>query len=229
MQAGPRATGLRAMLFVCVAATGMAAVEPATAEPSRSGRVEFEVLRGGRPFGTQSAVVTQRHGELIADTNADLRADLGPLNVFRYSQSCREVWRNGRLADLSCRTRRNGRDTRLTARAQAGSLQFTNARGTNVLPAETWPTTWWTRPQLGARTLLNTDTGRPMNVRVSRIGREPIDIAGETLMAEHIRVAGTLTLDLWYAENGSWIGAAFEINGQQITYRLISPHRQGPA
>lgn len=225
-----RALALRAILCACLAALlEIAGVQFAHAEPSRAGRVEFEVLRGGRPFGTQRVVVTDRNGELIAQSNADLRANVGPLNVFRYSQTCREAWRDGRLTQLNCTTRKGGRDFRLTARAEGQSLQITGPGGGDSLPAEAWPTSWWTRPQLGTRTLLNTDTGEPIEVRVSRVGRENIVVAGEMISAERIRVRGTLTLDLWYAENGAWVSAAFVISGQRITYRLLSPHHEGPA
>jgi len=201
----------------------------AAAEPARAGRVEFEVLRGGQPFGRQGVTVTESDGALVAQTSADLRAQLGPITVFHYTQRCREVWRAGVLTDLRCTTLKNGHTQNVSGAADGSGLRVTGAGGAFAMPAETWPTTWWTRPRIGSHVLINTETGQRLPVRVTQMGRETIDVGNERVAADHIRVAGTVTLDLWYDERGSWVSSAFTASGQHITYRLLSPRASGPA
>ena len=36
--------------------------------------------------------------------------------------------------------------------------------------------------------------------------------------ATRIRMAGSLTVDLWYGPDGEWVKCAFEARGETITY-----------
>lgn len=219
----------RAAIFVCAMLCAPGVTSLAAADPARAGRVEFQVLRGGQPFGRQGVVVSESGGNLIAETSADLRAQLGPVTVFHYRQNCREVWRAGQLTDLRCTTLKNGRTQAVTGAATGDGLRVNGAGGAIALPAETWPTTWWTRPRLGSHVLINTETGRRLPVQVTQIGRETVTVGAERIAADHIRVLGSVTLDLWYDDRGSWVSSEFTASGQHITYRLLSPRAGGPA
>src|SRR5262249_11911533 len=98
---------------LCVFAFALVAISclviaPASAASS-PGRVEFEVLRNGQPFGRQGVTVTESGGQLIAQTSAALHAGLGPVTLFSYTQRCSETWRAGALTNLRRATRQNGR------------------------------------------------------------------------------------------------------------------------
>ncbi|MEP7209394.1 MAG: DUF6134 family protein [Alphaproteobacteria bacterium] len=202
---------------------------PATAAPASPGRVEFEVLRNGLPFGKQSVVVSEANGELVAESQADLKADFGPITVFHYQQTCRETWGNSGLADLSCSTNKNGQKTKVEGTREAGSLQVSAGKKQIDFPLGSLPSAWWTKPPVANYDMINTETGQRMPVRVTRIGRETIDTGKGRVEAEHIRVSGTLTVDLWYDDAGHWVSCAFSMSGQKMTYRLLTPIAEGPA
>lgn len=212
-----------AALFALLIAT------PAAAAPSAPGRLEFEVLRNGAPFGRHTVIVSQREGGFDVRSQVALRVGAGPLTLFRYEQTCEESWRAGALTQLNCSTLKEGRRTQVRAQAATDTLRVTGARGEAALPASAWPTSWWTKPPVGATALLNTETGANAPMRVTRIGRETIDIGGQSVSAERIRVQGSLTADLWYDGSGRWVGCAFTARGQRVTYRLISPLASAPA
>jgi hypothetical protein len=183
----------------------------------------------GRPFGRQSVVVTAQDGGLDVRTDAALRASLGPLTLFSYTQDCTVTWRGGALTGLRCETRQNGRTKSVEGDLAAGMLRMRGITGSVAFSPATLPTSWWTRPPLSTREMINTETGARLPVRVALIGREIIVANGERMQADHIRVIGTLSVDLWYDAQGHWVSCAFVAQGQHMTYRLMTPPSAGPS
>lgn len=219
---------LMTRFLVCAAlALGLAHSGPAFAEPTSPGRIEFEVLRNGQPFGRQAVVVRRAGGGFIAETSAELEARVGPVRLFSYEHRCREAWSNGRLQELSCSTSKNGRRSAVAGAAGDEGF-FVLQPQAAVFATDVMPTSWWRRPPLSTREMLNTETGESLPVRVFVVGRERITIGGRAIMAERIRVQGTHTLDLWYDEAGRWVNSAFTIDGQSMTYRLLTPPSDAP-
>jgi hypothetical protein len=222
--------GARLSVLAALMMASAALASSALAEPSKGGRVVFEVLRGKEHFGQQSVTVTPVEGGFSVQTAADLRASLGPVTLFHYKQECLETWRGVQLAGLTCTTLRDGKKIKVDAAPAEGALKVTGAKkGPATFPVGTGPSTWWTKPKLGAYDMINTETGERMPVKVTSIGRETIDTGSSKITAEHIRVASTLSVDLWYDEAGHWVSCAFSASGQNMTYRLLTPAADGPA
>jgi hypothetical protein len=151
------------------------------------------------------------------------------MTVYRLEQTCTEVWTDGALSGLSCTTLKDGRRTRVRAEQRDGRLRVSGAGGEHWFPLSAMPASWWTRPPSEAVTMIDTQTGAPMRVRVTHMGRETIEAGGHRIEAERIRVQGALTVDLWYDDQGRWVGCAFTARGQNIRYRLASPLSGLPA
>jgi len=225
----PRNPNLRGAFAFAVLAAVATFAPSAAARPTSPGHIEFDVFRNGQPFGRQSVVVHESGGRLIAHTSADLQANLGPLRVFTYTQRCREAWRDGRLAELNCSTTKNGRRTAVTGATSTNGFNVRNSRGALSFAGDVLPTSWWSRPPLSTREMLNTETGQRLPVRVMLVGRETIEVGGQRIAADRIRVQSTLTVDLWYDDEGRWVNSAFTIDDQLITYRLVSAPSAGPS
>lgn len=217
---------LLAAAFALVFALAISEVAHAA---SAAGRLEFEILRGGRPFGRQGVTVSVRDGALHAETSADLQARLGPISLFSYTQRCSESWRNGALVALQCLTRQNGHSKNVEGALNAGALRVSGTQGLVAFGPGTLPTSWWTRPPLSTREMINTETGARLPVRVTLVGRETIVANGTRIQADHIRVQGTLAVDLWYDEAGHWVSCAFTAGDEHMTYRLLTRPADGPA
>jgi len=207
----------------------MALMPSPAAAGTSTGRVEFELYRSGHVFGRQSVTVSERGGALVAEINAALHAGLGPVTLFSYTQQCRETWRGGALASLSCSTRKNGRNMNVSGAAANGVISISGISARTDFPLSTLPTSWWTRPPLSTREMINSETGERLPVRVSLVGRETIVTNGVRMSTDRIRVQGTVSVDLWYDDAGHWVGCAFTAQGQHITYRLLSAPADGPA
>lgn len=221
---------LRELRGIMAAGLALAACAPAVAAPAAAGRVEFEVLREGQHFGKQGVTVSHVNGDLVAESSADLKAGLGPLTMFHYTQQCRETWRGGALVGLKCSTLKDGKKHPVEAAVGVSGLQVSGPKGRAEFPAAALPTAWWTRPPVGTYEMINTETGEKLPVVVSRVGRETIDAGnGVKIDADHVRVAGTLTVDLWYDDAGHWVSCAFKASGQRMTYRLLTSPSEAPS
>ncbi|GAM99312.1 hypothetical protein U91I_02960 [alpha proteobacterium U9-1i] len=77
--------------------------------------------------------------------------------------------------------------------------------------------------------MIDAETGARMPISVTRVGRETRNVGGASIQTDHIRVRGTLTVDLWYDLSGRWVGCAFTVRGQRIEYRLTTPLTAAPA
>lgn len=215
------------------AASAACLAAPALAEPKSPGRIEFEVFHDGQPFGRQAVSVTKVDGKLIAESSADLKAKIGPVTIFTYAQTCRETWSGDRLAGLSCSTTKGGKKIAVEGKPEGGAIHVastgkrTSAKA--AFPIDAIPTAWWSKPKLGKYDMINVETGEALPVVVMLVGRETRDIGGKKIEADHIRVSGTLTVDLWYDDAGRWIDCAFKASGQKMTYRLVTPIHEAPA
>lgn len=201
----------------------------ALASPTSPGRVEFDVLRNGQPFGRHTVTVTETAGGFVARSNVALRVAAGPVTVFRYEHACVETWRASALTALDCDTLKGGRRLSVNATQTSGGLLVSGEDGESVMPATARPTSWWLRPPTDTGFMLDTETGARMPLRVTHMGREPVRVGEQTIDAERFRVRGDVTVDLWYDQQGRWVGCAFTTRGQNIEYRLTSPRSAGPA
>lgn len=218
--------------FGLLAAFAWLGAMPALAAPSSTGRLEFEVTRNGAPFGSHIIVVTDGEEGFQVSSNVNLRVRLGPITAFRLEQTCSETWRGGALLALRCSTLKDGRRVEITGAREDGALTVRIGRSPGEIERfahDAIPTSWWTKPPVGIDSMLNTETGKPMPVRITRMGREQIEVGGRTIETERLRVVGTLTMDLWYDSEGRWVGCAFTARGQHVEYRLASPLSSAPA
>lgn len=185
-------------------------------------RLEFEVTRNGQPFGRHVITVSGAGDALRSQSSVSLRAGVGPVTVFRYEQTCAETWSGARLTALECSTLKDGRRLQVSGSVRGGQLVVAGANGDQAFPAEALPTSWWRRPPSNITSMLDTETGAPMPVRVTNYGWESIDVGGRSIRAERIRVQGAIAVDLWYDDRGRWVSCRFTARGQTIQYQLAN-------
>jgi len=192
--------------------------------PRDGEEIIFDVYRnGGSHFGTHTVRFNTDGDDLIAEISIRLRAGFGPLTVFRYEHDASERWREGDLVAKRSRTLKDGDTYEMEARLEDGVLRINgeNPDGEPVVLAldpSTFPTSHWRGYQPDMEALLNTEHGTLMETEIRYLGEEEIEADGGTILATRIRVASSLTVDLWYDRNGRWAGCLFEARGQSIRY-----------
>jgi hypothetical protein len=201
---------------------------PSAFAATAAGRLEFNVTRNGEAFGTHTVTVTGAGGDLTVRNTARLRANIGPITVFRFDHSCTERWRQGALQGLECTTREGDETSDVRAVRTADGLRVTGPSGAQVFSPDALPTTWWTQTVLSRSRLIDAETGEAMPIRVRTIGSETLTIAGQRVQTTRYRVQGTIAMDIWYDGAGRWVRAAFTARGQNIEYTLVSPLSAAP-
>lgn len=197
---------------LAAAAAAVAALSGGGGEPADS---RFTVMREGSPIGTHRIRTEQVGDETRVAVEIDLQVRIAFVTVYRYSHRNRETWRDGRLVAIDTRTDDNGTVTSVRGRATQAGFAIEASAGDRILPGDVLPTSYW-RPIDPDRTrLLDTQTGRLLDVRVRREGEERLP-AG--LLATRYSVRGDLDVDLWYDGGERLRRIAFDYRGARFDY-----------
>ncbi|WP_420432390.1 DUF6134 family protein [Hyphobacterium sp.] len=188
-----------------------------------AGTIEFDVYRGNSRFGSHILRFEEIGDRLRVTSDVDLRVRIGPITVFRYEHDATEVYEGDTLLSFEAETLKDGK--RLVVALDRAGDRLTG-RGTDVdgnpLTVERAAglilSSHWQGYSEGTDVILNTETGEEMPVTIREIGVETLSIGGRDVAARHIRVEGSLTLDLWYGPDGEWLRCAFSARGQEVTY-----------
>ncbi len=130
--------------------------------------IRFRVMREGSAIGTHRVSFRDTAGGLAARTEVDIAVRLLGITVFRYTHRFEEIWAGNRLRAVTSRTDRNGRVTEATIRAEGGGLVVNGPEGTQRLPAEAAPLSWWDPGRFDQRPLFDANTGRLLRVQWRR-------------------------------------------------------------
>jgi hypothetical protein len=203
-----------------LALLAMPAVVSRSARASR-GRLAFAVARGGDEIGEHLLDFTLDGDDLHVEIAIRLEVTFASIPVYRYDHVNREHWRAGRLLALDSRTDDDGTAFAVSARAVAGGLAVEGAEGSLLVGPSALTTAYWHPRTVYQDRLIDTQRGRLLALDNRYLGRDSVDVAGETLAASRYGVAGDLTMTLWYGPQAQWCGLAFDGRGKEVRYRAI--------
>ncbi len=183
----------------------------------------FDIIRKGDRIGFHAVNVEETAaGETRVETRIEMQVRLGPIPVFRYEHLSTETWRGGLLQTVESRTDNNGKNETLSVRREGDGLLVNGTRYQGTGPGDAIPSSYWNKAIISARTLLDTQNGRLIDVEIENLGETP---SPSGMKAEQHRLTGTVDLNLWY-DGSRWVGADFIVRGQALTYRLVEGERQ---
>lgn len=177
------------------------------AAPACAKSWSFRVLLDEREIGTHRFTLIERGTERELVSEASFRVTILGFPAYRYRHEATERWREGCLHSLVSSTDDNGAPHRVDWRAQGGCvLSFA----------------YWNPKILGARELLNAQTGKLEPVKVAAMGEELIQLGATAVAAQRYRINGQkLAIDLWYAEGQEWIALETTAGGnRRLRYQL---------
>ena len=190
--------------------------------PSDGEKLQFDVLRQGKPFGTHTISFNIEGDNLDVSSDVELEVKIGPFKAFYYKHDSDEVWTNGELVRLTSTTRKEGDDFSVEAQKDGDRLDVSGTQFSGELPLSIIPSSHWNIREVESKTILSTEDGRPLDIVVEKLGRETITAGGKSIEADKYRLKSELTVDLWYDASGKWVKCAFEARGQKIEYVLKS-------
>jgi hypothetical protein len=188
-------------------AAGLALLGCLASQPSRGEVYDFQIRCNGDPVGQHIVQVRERDGQTEVSVSIDLSVHIAGLEVYTYHHRSHERWRQGRLMAMESKTNDNGEDLSVDVRRDdLGRLIAATADGTRLLPDDVVPTSYWNPALLERRVLLDSQSGRLLQVSVTPISD------GRYLMS------GDLQLELDY-RHGSWSGLHFTYIGAEVDYQ----------
>lgn len=201
----------------------MAAVElgQSSIEESKLHRLSFDVQRNGKTIGQHIVSIHDDGDQVIVDTQIDVKINVAFVTVFRYSQTGREVWKDGKLVKLDTLSNDNGNEIKLTAERDENGLMVHGTRFDGTMVDVALPTSYWNTATVACTQMFNTQNGKLMDVNVQKDGADVIEVGGQAVEATKYVIDGDLKKQIWYDRAGTWVKSVFNVRGQTIEYVLV--------
>ncbi len=201
----------------------VAAVEskPSSAFESTLRQLSFDVQRNGKTIGQHVVNIREDGDQVVVDTKIDVKINIAFVTVFRYSQTGREVWQDGKLVKLDTMSNDNGNEIKLTAERGEEGLMVHGTRFDGTMAELALPTSYWNTATVACTKMFNTQNGKLMDVNVQEDGREVIEVSGRSVEATKYVIDGDLKKQIWYDRAGTWVKSIFNVRGQTIEYVLV--------
>ena len=185
------------------------------------GRLEWSIFRDGEKIGRHLMTLRHQRGDLIVENEIDIRVELLFVALYRYVHRDREVWRDGRLAELTAFTNDDGTAFDLEVEATQGGLAVDGPSGKFAAPPESVPSSLWQIDMTKGGALIDVERGRLLSVRFTVKAEEPITTAGEDVRARHVTASGDLARELWYGPDGLLLRQQFKgPDGKTLEFTL---------
>ncbi len=178
----------------------------------------FDVSVDGLPIGSHDLIVRE-NGD-ARSVQSDMR--FGLLGIGAYQQHAEETWQADCLTRLDTRTEEKGAVTTVAGRMDSDGFAVDGPRGHERLAPCVMSFAYWNPRLLKQTRLLNVQTGAWTPVTVHSFGREPIDVRGRPVAADHFRIDTERNrIEVWYTADGEWIGLLSTTRtGHVLKYRL---------
>jgi hypothetical protein len=220
---GARTTvpGWLAAAAACVCAAPAAAAEVETRDFALS-------VDGKRAGDVHMTISRQDDAAVTVSCDTDLKVS-GFLFTYKYSYRGKEVWKDGRLQRFDSKTNDNGTEYVVAAVAEDGGLRVRVNKAERKTRSDVWPTSYWGQPdaKMDGKTvpLLDADTGRDLDAKVTFVGQEEIGPEGQTQTTQHVKLTGKVDVDLWYDDAKRLVRQEWVEDGHKTQLELTRVRR----
>jgi len=207
-------------LFFCLAAAPAAATD----NDAEARAWRFRVFMDDTPIGYHRFELRDTGNRLRLESEARFDVKFLFITAYRYRHSNVETWQDGCVRRLAAKTVTNGETQVVTGAQQAEHFVVEQNGEQAMLPGCVMTFAYWNPAFLNATRLLNPQTGEYLEVDITQLPEEPLDMRGETQMARHFRiVARGIELELWYSRDDRWLALESATgDGRRLRYELIS-------
>jgi hypothetical protein len=182
-------------------------------------RIEFDVLRNGKPVGEHITAFDIENDVVRAVSTMHLKVSMFFVPVYSFSYTSESTWVDGRLARIDARTVDGDKQRRTFAVRRAEVLEITHAGERVTTAPETLPTEHWNPAVLARSEVLNTITGRINAIRIQACREDSALVAAAAPDGRCYEYRGDLDVRVWYDADGRWVGLAFQgSDDSEITY-----------
>jgi hypothetical protein len=190
------------LLTVALAA---AAAPAAAATDLADGTYAFTVFRDGDPIGTHTLTARHEGGDLVLDIAVDIKVKVAFITAYRYEQTRREVWRDGRLVAFESDTNDDGKKAKTSGKLEGDMLSVTGPDGSQKVRPDIISNSWWNAELAKQSELLNTFDSKILKVKIEDAGEESVETAAGPVKAHRYAIAGDIDREVWYDADGRWV------------------------
>jgi hypothetical protein len=211
---------IRAALAITVAT--LAGGGSAGASPLDSERLTFDVYLDDQEIGYHRYEIRQDRGGTIMQTEADFEVRLLFFTAYEYEHRNSEVWRDGCLKRIDARTNSNGDRYEVAGAWREGSFVLETGPAPVAIDACVRTFAYWDRRLLDAQRLLNSQTGEYVEVELTPLPDDDLELGDRTLPVERYRLtAQGMDIQLAYAaQTGEWVALDTQVRGgRTLRYR----------
>lgn len=166
--------------------------------------IEFEILRGGKPFGTHEIKFDKAGEQVTTLITIKMRYKAMGVTLFRYDHTNKEQWQGNKLISVNAVTDDDGRDYKV----QKDNLK-------NI-----YSSSYWNIKSISGTKILNTQYGTMDDIKVTKLASRKIDVAGKTINADVYKVDTTVPITVMYdKKTKQWVGLEFTARGAAVEYR----------
>lgn len=196
---------------------------PAIAAPPARG-IAFDVHVAGSRIGHHRLEFSRRDGLLHVRIDIRMKVRVLFMTVFDYTQTVDEHWDGARLVRLESTTVDGDNRDAVSAVAGPDGMDVQSRRfGARRMPADTWPTTAFWRPEAVRRTrFLDAARGDWRDVRIEDRGVEQVVARGDIRAGHRFHVDTSRDFDVWYGADGDWLKLQWSGFGMTADYVRVA-------
>lgn len=217
---------MRTLRTLSAAAASLIAILAAPLHASVDGgirRLSFDVFLDDRAIGFQRFSLTPTGDGTRIETQAQFEVKLLRITAFAYDHRNTEVWRGDCLRQIDARTDSNGRMFTVNGRLQGTAFVVATKEGERALGDCVASFAYWDKDVLLRRqTLLNSQTGEYVAVRIAPLGPGTQRIGARDLAVERYAMSGKgIDITLAYATGSKeWVALDSRLeSGRTLRYR----------
>ena len=164
---------------------------------------------------------TERGKEL--ETEASFKVKFLFFTAYRYFHVNTEVWQGDCLSRIESRTTTNGEKLSVSGFKAPDRFHVESNGMAREVSGCVKTFAYWNPEVLAESSLLNSQTGELMPIRVEPLPAETVTVLGEEIRARKYRLqAEGVDLDLWYSPDQRWLGLESTVKGgRKLRYELI--------
>lgn len=202
---------------------GVAAAAPVAASDAVERDWTFDVYLDDSKIGFHRfSLEESQNGELRLEAEAKFDVRFLFFNAFRYRHRIEETWSGNCLVALDAETDSNGESTAVGgALTESGFLVEQGSESRELEPC-VMTFAYWNQAFLEQPRLLNPQTGEYVDVAVTAVDSDGLEVNGRPVDARGYRIqARNMEVTVWYSASGEWIALESPAKGgRTIRYEL---------
>jgi hypothetical protein len=186
-------------------------------------KLSFDVFLDDRAIGYQRFSLTPAGEALRIETQARFEVKVLRITAFSYDHRNTEVWRGGCLRSIDAFTDSNGKKSAVSGRAQGNAFVVATKDGERALGDCVATFAYWDKGiLLRSQTLLNSQTGEHVPVRIAPLGAGTQRIGSRDLPVARFAIKGKgIDITLAYTpDSDEWVALDSKMEGgRTLRYR----------